>query len=106
MSTAHLDPFLHYPKTTATGLTLIGIAGALFIAATLKLTENEARVANDIAGILVIVSMWLFLITGALVERRKKYAAILVLIFGLFLLCITATLPYLVEDLLSALVGN
>jgi len=102
MSTPHLDPFLHYPKTTALGLGIIGLAGTLFIAATLAPSPSEATFASDAAGILIIVGMWIFFVVGAVIERRKKYAALLILIFGLFLLCLTTTLPFLIRDLLTS----
>ncbi len=88
-STAHLNPFLHYPKTTAFGLAFLAFAALAFLRGTLTSTPQTDGVFRDLSATLAIVGLWTLLVVGVLVEPRQKYAALHLLIKGLFL--ITAT---------------
>lgn len=104
--TAAINPFRRFPRSSCLASLLIVAAGLLFIAGWKGTDRTDlAAVLQDAAFLLCVAGLWVLFIVGILMERRRKYGAVLLLIGGLFLLSVSLLLPSVIVDLLNALRG-
>lgn len=85
----HLDPFLRYPTATLIGIALLLVSGIMYGIASFGIDPARAETLDDVAVAGALLGLWVLFAVGILIERRKKNAALILLVAGLFLLFAT-----------------